>query len=225
MLTFEEKTMIPIIDRNHGKLIEATFGHAWQDSAVMDEIDSGYGIADLVIFQPPAASLQNVRRTVFLDNEDQVRTLFVVNDKQIFSITDLSEQLCFSKARLKNQLRFLQEAGFVSEIGGGTYRVVSTYSAGVHDSIAVEAKIRDWRRGLYQAYRYKWFSNASYLAVHHKFVDAAKNNIDEFIRLNVGLAEVFDEKIRVIHKPTPERPMSPVIRALAYEQILARSSY
>jgi hypothetical protein len=222
MLTLAESTMIPVISGNHQSLIKETFGKSWDESGVIDEVNSGFGIADVVFFDRKNFSALDAERNVFFDSEDQIRTLLVVNEQKTFSITDLSQRLSLSPNKIKNHIRFFEEAGFVSEINKGSYQVIRQYEIGLQNNIAIEAKVRDWRRGLYQAYRYRWFSNASYLAVHHEFSAAPKRNLNEFIHLNVGLIEVTNDEAIVIHKPQIEVPRSQVITALAYEQILER---
>jgi hypothetical protein len=57
--------------------------------------------------------------------------------------------------------------------------------------IAIEVKIKDWKQGLYQAWRYKSFAEKSYLAVYKPY---AKNiDIKLFEQYNVGLI-IFGEK-------------------------------
>lgn len=68
-------------------------------------------------------------------------------------------------------------------------------------SVAVEAKVRDWRRGLKQALRYKSFADKSYLAVYSSHIHAPLENIEVFKALNVGLVGVSDTGITIYFMP------------------------
>lgn len=57
--------------------------------------------------------------------------------------------------------------------------------------IAIEVKIRDWRQGLYQAWRYNSFAEKSYLALYEPYSKNVKKSL--FARYNVGLI-IFNEK-------------------------------
>lgn len=71
----------------------------------------------------------------------------------------------------------------------------------IKQSVAIEAKVRDWRKGLKQAMRYKAFADKSYLAVYESFINAPLENIEVFKALNIGLIGVSDNGITVHYKP------------------------
>lgn len=61
--------------------------------------------------------------------------------------------------------------------------------------IAIEVKIKDWKQGLYQAWRYNSFAEKSYLAIYEQY---AKNiDLNLFEEHNVGLI-IFNENSIVI---------------------------
>lgn len=66
---------------------------------------------------------------------------------------------------------------------------------------AVEAKLRDWRRALQQAYRDKLFADRVYVAVPEEFSSPAISNISEFRRASVGLIVVGDNGIKTYFHP------------------------
>lgn len=65
--------------------------------------------------------------------------------------------------------------------------------------IAIEVKVKNWKEGLYQAWRYNAFAEKSYLAL---FKPYARNvNVELFRQYNVGLI-IFDEtSIEVLNTP------------------------
>lgn len=118
-------------------------------------------------------------------------------------------------------IRFLQEKNIISQ-KGNDYTVNFEYNIGLNHSIAVEAKIKDWQRGLYQAYRYKWFSEASYLALHENHIEQPKHNLALFKKLNVGLMSVGKE-VDIIYNPKKEKPQSRYMQAVAFEKIFSKT--
>ncbi len=69
--------------------------------------------------------------------------------------------------------------------------------------IAIEVKIKDWKQGLYQAWRYKSFAEKSYLAIYDKY---AKNvDLEMFKEYGIGLIIFNEKQVKVIVKPTTSK--------------------
>lgn len=75
--------------------------------------------------------------------------------------------------------------------------------------VALELKLRSWKRGLRQAFKYRNFSNESYLVLDKSHIAAAYKNIDEFKRANVGLATLDKNgDLELLFMPRPSIPFS-----------------
>lgn len=75
--------------------------------------------------------------------------------------------------------------------------------------IAVEAKLRDWRKAIQQAYRDKLFANHTYVALPEQFASSALSNIEEFQRADVGLITLnVSGEAQIHHDPTFMAPIS-----------------
>ena len=70
---------------------------------------------------------------------------------------------------------------------------------------AFEFKIKDWRKGLMQAHRYKYFSNSSILVVPSHTIKPAQKSIDLFKQLGVGLW-AFNASAGIVTKTFTPRP-------------------
>ena len=82
---------------------------------------------------------------------------------------------------------------------------------------AFEMKLRDWRKALGQAYRYRYFADAAYVVLPPKTAMLAKQHLDLFKKLSVGLWS-FDkhtEKIRKVYSPRRNLPLSSKARERA----------
>jgi hypothetical protein len=75
--------------------------------------------------------------------------------------------------------------------------------------ISFELKLKDWKRAAKQAFRYKSFSNISYVVLSSKNSKSALNNIELFVQYNIGLAK-FDTNsdFQILHKPVLSEPYS-----------------
>ena len=83
--------------------------------------------------------------------------------------------------------------------------------------ISIEFKLKNWKRALMQAYRYKGFSHKSYVVLDEDHSRRAVECIDEFIRSNIGLGTVKDNTITFHYSPTLEEPFSPGLAEKALE--------
>ncbi len=75
--------------------------------------------------------------------------------------------------------------------------------------ISFELKLKNWKRAAIQAFRYKSFSNISYVVLASKNAKAAINNLELFEKYNIGLAK-FDNnnQFEILHKPISSTPYS-----------------
>lgn len=79
----------------------------------------------------------------------------------------------------------------------------------IHYLIAIEFKLSNWRRAIFQAFRYRNFGNESYVILDRKRANSAINNLEMFKRANVGLITVenFGELVSWF-SPIPALPFS-----------------
>lgn len=75
--------------------------------------------------------------------------------------------------------------------------------------ISYEAKIRNWSRALDQAYRYKEYSDESWVILDQYYVASALANIEKFKKYNIGLSalDTFGN-LQIYFKARQEPPRS-----------------
>ena len=75
--------------------------------------------------------------------------------------------------------------------------------------VSFELKLKDWKKAAKQAFRYRSFSNVSYVVISSECANPALNNIDVFERYNIGLAK-FDSSngLEILYKPGFAMPFS-----------------
>lgn len=77
-------------------------------------------------------------------------------------------------------------------------------------SYAFEAKLSNWKRAHFQAFRYKAFANMSYVILDNDHVSSALKNIEIFERSNIGLISIdYSGSVFNHYQPYVETPFSP----------------
>lgn len=77
------------------------------------------------------------------------------------------------------------------------------------EAIAFELKLKQWKRALVQAYKYRAFAELSYVILDHSHINPALKNIDLFISANIGLVSVNETGEVLTHfEPKSEIPYS-----------------
>ena len=71
-----------------------------------------------------------------------------------------------------------------------------------------EFKLNNWRAGLMQAHRYKYFSNTVILVIPHSKMKKVQDNIELFRSLNVGLWGFHQESGAITKRFTPRAKKS-----------------
>lgn len=149
--------------------------------------------------------------------------------KEDFLTGILVEQL--RDGQIRKLTRTHKQAHFSREVGDNSFRadifISFTTAAEVGVStrtsfIAIEVKVKDWKQGLYQAWRYTAFAEKSYLALYRPHADNI--DIELFRQYNVGLI-VFDEtSVEVRNAPKNnkfnERAYSRELRAKLRSKVL-----
>ena len=94
---------------------------------------------------------------------------------------------------------------YVTEVRITTNRVDIVYferkNCEIKTIMAVEAKLKDWRRALQQAHRDKLFAERTYVALPEKYSAPAIANIDQFRRALVGLIIVGERGAKTYYDP------------------------
>ena len=82
---------------------------------------------------------------------------------------------------------------------------------------AFEIKIKDWKRAIIQAYRYKYYSNRAIVVIPTEYSNKAILNKKLFQDLDVGLwaFDKKDQKISKIYTPRKRKPINEAAREKA----------
>lgn len=168
---------------------------------LMEEFDSHCGIADIVIgTYIPLSRQERYRKSI---SWNWVRPIFNLSEHEKIEINTFIETYNVSKKTARIKLKEYSEAGFLEKLPSGQYKVVREYKLITKKIISIEAKLRNWKRALHQAARYKRFSNKSYVLIDKKHINPALKNILLFQERNIGLMSMDDEGYNIHYSPTP----------------------
>ena len=221
MKMVREEELLPIISDN----IDAFGKNLYQ----IYQLKSGFGIADIVFYNLDKKVIANrkVQNIDPIDSYDIIRILTTLNhiDFDTISLTFLKQALPCSSKNRDEIVSYLIENGFLIPRDRTSFSKGNKYQIGLQEVVAVEAKLSNWQRGLYQAYRYKEYANKSYLALYERYLHRALKHIDDFIRFNVGLVEVSNSSIYIHYEPKPEPTKQNVFSALVFEQLFGTQKH
>lgn len=176
--------------------------HAGSRTILIEEVAMGYGIADLVV-----AKVQHYDVSETLMNDIDIHVYQIIAKYPDQSFDDLLQGSRIASSKLKTVLRKLESLAYIRN-NKGTYILNAIYNEVVLDNIAIEAKLKNWKRALYQAFRYKWFSYQSYVVMDSSYVKPALSNLHEFKKLNIGLAEInLLGEVSTHYRPSKEQPI------------------
>lgn len=221
-----EATLIPTIKANRKRIAPNT-------NLTECEVDSGFGIADVVFFNldTEASKRREGFKSPPIKSFEILETFSVINrfNSNKINITHLYKQLPYSERVFKKKiLSFFEEYKIAENIDNTYLKMRFSYKIPLQETVAIEAKVANWKRGLYQAYRYKQYANYSYLALHTNYVKRAIKHLDLFQSLNVGLLGVNgkEDSLEIIYKPKEKNPfISEKIKYFASENILHKQGF
>lgn len=73
--------------------------------------------------------------------------------------------------------------------------------------ITIELKLKNWKRALAQAYKYKSFSDISYVCMDESNMNVVLKHLDMFEKYNIGLITISKtKKVNIIFKPNATEP-------------------
>lgn len=190
--------------------------------SIAEEVDSGVGIADLVLGTSRRAR-KNLRPPV--TDAAQLRLLELT--QKTATEDDLREWAPRGWSTMRRRtLDPLLDFGLLTTstvAGTTTYRATITVSDPFDELTAVELKLRDWRRAIAQAGRYRLFAERAYVAMPDSRI--THELVCEALRNNVGVIAVHPSD--GAWEVTPSRSgaaLQPLRRRMTSELVLAGAS-
>jgi ribosomal protein S18 len=204
-----EKEMIPILRRD----LPSIFG----STHTAEEFVSGNGRPDLVCAR--AFVGQNVWNGIPLDYQTiHLLVKYLNKEGRIIHVDEIFGIEVRDRRKIQILLDSLSAQGFVEYKDENHLIVRRKYQPTTDEFVSIEAKLSDWKSGIYQAVRYKAFSNSSYLAISEEYL----NRVDRvMLRENgIGLIAVSDTGASVIVRAKNNKPRNIVSHYYLSERLI-----
>lgn len=198
------------------------------------EIGVGYGVADLVLIRK---NKFNVKNCAIRKDYGQFKRLLKDEYFRIFnclpdekskqkpvSLDYLIKKTSLSKSFLKyNLLRTLEKNKYIKKEKENFYFKANGWLPLSKEVVAIEAKMRDWKRGFIQANRYKVFANKVFLAVPDKISHLPDKKL--LRKHNIGLIVLNPDNRRkkTVLSPRGNKPLNEHKRNLVIEFFWGRN--
>lgn len=154
---------------------------------IITELDAGNGIADIAVLN--IRSDWKKYSNIISLKPQWVYPLISLPYRKLFDLSYFLDITCASRKTAAKILRDYEKAGFCKSSPRGWIKMRQPRPP-VNDIYAIEAKIRDWKRALYQATRYQDYANQSWVLLDHHYSNPAIQNKEEFRRRGVGLMTI-----------------------------------
>jgi predicted transcriptional regulator len=192
-----------------------------QKVGIFEEIGLGNGVADIVIcFYSKNVDFVNLNKS-FLNYHD-INIYHIVREKEEVTEDELIHITRSSKKEIRSSLNILYEESLIERTHEAVLRS-RKYMYPFKRNVAIELKLKNWRRGLKQAYRYRWFADYSYLILDQDYSSIAIKNIGIFDKYNVGLATIGSTGEILRHfDPKNDEPFDPKMKTMFSEWLYQR---
>jgi hypothetical protein len=156
--------------------------------------------------------------------EGQIVALTILRSDRPTSVQVVAERVGYTTDSTRRLLRRLEHLGYASESRGRGFRKVRGRYKVFSRFIAVEAKLRDWRRALVQARAHRSFAQECYVAFDASYVDRFTIGHTYFRASGTGLLAVSpaDGGVVRVLRPRGSRSVHPTTFATAGEQLWLR---
>ncbi|MDR7307656.1 hypothetical protein [Rhodoferax saidenbachensis] len=191
---------------------------------VLREYEGGFGIPDLLLYSLPEKRKAKDIASLACINPRLAPLLSEATAKRIDTLAALSQT---TGASLNSTRRIFLELSDIGRIKKGSnampgFQISPIAIPPFKQVVAIEAKLRDWRRALVQAYRYIQFANESWVLIDHGTSSSALRHKEQFQTYGVGLASFTTGGKLFVHVPAVNRPWSNSALAWRTQALLAR---
>jgi len=140
----------------------------------IEEFDSKFGIADIVVGSyRPYLSSRKIRKSV---DPNWLTPLVYLELNTTINVEQFMSTFHVSQKTARQKLKEYSNANFVKPVSKTEFKIVKKYEPVIDNVISFEAKLRNWKKALSQAYRYKRFSNYSFVLLDEKYINPALKN-------------------------------------------------
>lgn len=188
------------------------------------EVESPNGVADLTAVRQAPVSPGSSRLSQIPSR--WVYSLHALEMGTPFTATDFSRRHGCSLSTATDMLSIFTESGYLERRRScAMWEKVTSPTPFAEEIVAIEAKLRDWRRALYQATRYCDFATESWVVLDELQCRAVESNVEHFIDRGIGLGLLTrGGHLKVLCRPI-HRPARSPHRQWEVNAVLARRHF
>lgn len=188
---------------------------------IFQEVSVGHGIADIVVSD--TKSFNACRNIEEILNYTDINILSLIERSKGLLLNDIINITRCQKQTIIKSIGKLFDLDYLIE-QEEKYFINKSYELSFRNNFAIEAKLKDWKRALKQAYRYKWFAEYSFVVLDTYYTKSALKNIDHFVKYNVGLASIStDGTLSRHYNPTRQKPFDQKMQILFSEKVKSQT--
>lgn len=196
--------------------LEQTFKR--KNIEIFQEVSLGFGIADMVV-SVVKESVPYDSMAINEMNALEIHIYTLLESEGSLTFSEMRDITRIEKYQLRKSISLLVDKGFIEE-GQQGYGVCKRFDLVFKYNYAIEAKLKNWRRALYQAYRYRWFAEYAYVVMDQHHCKPAIAHKELFKKYNVGLAAIdLSGEIRKYYHPVRKEPFDLKMQRLFSENI------
>lgn len=157
---------------------------------LLQEFEAGFGRPDVLLYGVPTDFASRDVKSLATLNPRFAPLLSTAASKGVQSMASLalaSGVSEISARRIANELASIERLQ-MTDNSNQTFKIHPIHHPPFSQVVAIEAKLRDWRRALVQAYRYLQFSTESWVVLDHARIASATKESELFRSCGVGLA-------------------------------------
>lgn len=188
------------------KFTQITYTAAPRIDGIAVEVDSGNGIADIILYK--ARKDLSKHMSIIQVKPAWAYSLVVLPYRKQFDASLLAQLCCVTERTAEKILNAFKMAGFCEKVGSNWFKHTQP-RAPLTRLYAIEAKIKDWKRALYQATRYAEFADQSWVLLDNHYRIPAINQLAEFSKRNIGLLTLSNNgDVEIRFTPSEKSPHS-----------------
>ena len=177
-------------------------------TVLIDEVDTLHGRVDLMLGCLPATQSMPAEAANLYCQPTCCKILASLSVKQPKDIATLCREVGVTRRTCVNWLNQMMEQRLVRRASADRYVLDQPARRHRFRIVSVEAKLRNWQRALYQASRYRAFSDRSFVVMPRRWVGPAIQDVARFRRARIGLASLDGAGVlRVYTSPRNRRPV------------------
>jgi len=192
---------------------------------ILREFEGGFGRPDVLLYSNPS---DNAAHDIQSLSELNPRLAPLLSTKVSKTVRSLSALAAASGASRPSTRRIANELARIDRLKmtdatGNTFKISPIRRPPFSQVVAIEAKLRDWRRALVQAYRYLQFSTEAWVVLDYAAAASAIKEEGLFRSCGVGLASFSASGELHIHVFAKNEHWQDSALAWRTQAILARS--